>query len=84
MRILGLSIVKDVSIIIMTIVEVIAYYQSLMENIQRSAQCMKKIFREVVIDWDSGITLEEAIFRMSIHDGECYVDGDRKVVVFIE
>ena len=44
---------------------------------------MKKIFREVVIDW-SGITLEEAIFRMSIHDGESYIDGDRKAVVMIE
>ena len=44
---------------------------------------MKRTEREVVIDWKD-ITLEEAIFRMSIHEGESYVDGDRKVVVFIE
>ena len=44
---------------------------------------MKRTEREVVIDWKD-ITLEEAVFRMSIHDGECYVDGDRKAVVFVE
>lgn len=44
---------------------------------------MKRVFREVAIAW-SELTLEEAVFRMSIHDGTAYVDGDRKAVVFIE
>lgn len=44
---------------------------------------MKRVFREVAIAW-SELTLEEAVFRMSIHDGESFIDGDRKVVVMIE
>lgn len=44
---------------------------------------MKRTEREVVIAW-SEITLEEAVFRMGKHDGEAYIDGDRKAIVFIE
>ena len=39
--------------------------------------------REVVIIWDA-VTLEEAVYLMGNHDGEAYIDGDRKVLVMIE
>lgn len=45
---------------------------------------MKQFSREMAFAWDCGITLEEAVFMMEKHEGESYIDGDRKAVVMLE
>ena len=37
----------------------------------------------VEIGWEK-LTLEEAIYLMINHNGECYIDGDKRTVVMIE
>ena len=36
--------------------------------------------RVVEIPWE-GLTLEEVVYLMANHDGNCWVDGDRETVV---
>lgn len=39
--------------------------------------------RVMVIPWES-VTLEEAVYLMTNHDGETWMDGDRKTVMMVE
>ena len=39
--------------------------------------------RVVEIPWER-VTLEEAVYLMANHDGNCWVDGDRETVVIAE
>lgn len=39
--------------------------------------------RVVEIGWDK-LTLEEAVYLMENHDGECWVDGDMRTIVMEE
>lgn len=44
---------------------------------------MLKVNRYITIPYES-VTLEEAIYLMEHHDGECYCDCDRKEIVMVE
>lgn len=44
---------------------------------------MKKGEMLIKIAYDSGITLEEAILRLRIHDGDGWFDADEKMLVMI-
>ena len=37
----------------------------------------------IEIPWDS-VTLEEAVYLMANHDGDCYIDGDRRTMMMVE
>jgi len=44
---------------------------------------MKFPKRQIVIPY-AEMTVEEAVWRMNHHDGECYCDADLQAVVLIE
>ena len=44
---------------------------------------MKFPKRQIIIPYRE-LTLEEAAYRMTHHDGECYCDADMQAVVLIE
>jgi len=44
---------------------------------------ISKSERVVEIGWEK-VTLEEAVYLMGSHDGECHIDGDNRTVVLTE